>query len=123
MRKRVLIVDDHEPFRASARELLEEAGYVVAGEAGDAAEALAAVALLAADLEWSTARAPWTLGFLLEGLWVAALAALVLGFPERLPGSRSAPLAIAGALAATLGAQLAGVLVSPDPRDLLAVAP
>ena len=44
MRKRVLIVDDHQPFRATARELLEEAGYVVAGEAGDAAEALAAVA-------------------------------------------------------------------------------
>ena len=42
--KRVLIVDDHEPFRATARELLEHAGYVVAGEAGNAAEALAAVA-------------------------------------------------------------------------------
>jgi DNA-binding NarL/FixJ family response regulator len=44
MRKRVLIVDDHEPFRTTARELLEEAGYVIAGEAGDAMEALAAVA-------------------------------------------------------------------------------
>ena len=49
MRKRVLIVDDHEPFRATARELLEEAGYVVAGEAGDAAQALAAVAAGAPD--------------------------------------------------------------------------
>ena len=36
MSRRVLIVDDHESFRAVARELLEEAGYVVAGEAGDA---------------------------------------------------------------------------------------
>jgi CheY-like chemotaxis protein len=44
MRKRVLIVDDHEPFRATARELLEDAGYIVAGEAPDAAEARAAVA-------------------------------------------------------------------------------
>jgi DNA-binding NarL/FixJ family response regulator len=42
--KRVLIVDDHAPFRAVARELLERAGYVVAGEAADATEALAAVA-------------------------------------------------------------------------------
>jgi DNA-binding NarL/FixJ family response regulator len=42
--KRVLIVDDHEPFRAIARELLEGAGYLVSGEAADAAEALAAVA-------------------------------------------------------------------------------
>ena len=48
-RKRVLIVDDHEPFRAVARELLEGAGYVVAGEAADAAEALAAVAAEAPD--------------------------------------------------------------------------
>jgi DNA-binding NarL/FixJ family response regulator len=41
---RVLIVDDHEPFRAVARELLEAAGYVVSGEAADGFEALAAVA-------------------------------------------------------------------------------
>jgi DNA-binding NarL/FixJ family response regulator len=40
---RVLIVDDHQPFRAVARELLESAGYVVTGEAADAEEALAAV--------------------------------------------------------------------------------
>ena len=44
MAKRVLIVDDHQPFRAIARELLESAGYVVTGEATDAAEALAAIA-------------------------------------------------------------------------------
>jgi DNA-binding NarL/FixJ family response regulator len=42
--KRVLIVDDHQPFRAVARELLESAGYVVSGEAADAEEALTAVA-------------------------------------------------------------------------------
>ena len=44
MVKRVLIVDDHQPFRSIARELLEGAGYVIAGEAADAAGALAAVA-------------------------------------------------------------------------------
>jgi DNA-binding NarL/FixJ family response regulator len=44
MVKRVLIVDDHQPFRAVARELLEEAGFVVSGEAADGAEAFAAVA-------------------------------------------------------------------------------
>jgi CheY-like chemotaxis protein len=47
--KRVLIVDDHEPFRVVARELLESAGYVVAGEAADAAQALRAVAAEAPD--------------------------------------------------------------------------
>jgi DNA-binding NarL/FixJ family response regulator len=45
----VLIVDDHAPFRAVARTLLEEAGYVVSGEAADASEALAAVAVQAPD--------------------------------------------------------------------------
>ena len=50
VRKRVLIVDDHEPFRAVARELLERAGYIVTGEAGDAAEALAAIAAEAPDV-------------------------------------------------------------------------
>ena len=49
MRKRVLIVDDHQPFRAVARQLLERAGYIVTGEAADAAEALAAVAADAPD--------------------------------------------------------------------------
>jgi DNA-binding NarL/FixJ family response regulator len=47
--KRVLIVDDHEPFRAVARDLLEGAGYVVSGEAGDAAAAMASVAADAPD--------------------------------------------------------------------------
>ena len=49
VRERVLIVDDHEPFRAVARRVLEAAGYVVTGEAADAAEAYAAVAAEAPD--------------------------------------------------------------------------
>jgi CheY-like chemotaxis protein len=49
MVKRVLIVDDHGPFRTVARQLLEAAGYVVTGEAADGAEALAAVAADAPD--------------------------------------------------------------------------
>jgi DNA-binding NarL/FixJ family response regulator len=36
----VLIVDDHGPFRARARVLLEQAGYVVIGEAADGASAI-----------------------------------------------------------------------------------
>ena len=45
----MLIVDDHQPFRAVARRRLESAGYIVAGEAADAAEALAAVAAHSPD--------------------------------------------------------------------------
>lgn len=43
MPRTVVIVDDHAPFRASARKLLEVEGYEVVGEAGDAASALEAV--------------------------------------------------------------------------------
>jgi len=50
MRRRVLIVDDHAGFRASARRLLECEGFDVVGEAADGAEALAIVAELAPDL-------------------------------------------------------------------------
>jgi DNA-binding NarL/FixJ family response regulator len=47
---RVLIVDDHPSFRASARKLLESEGYEVVGEAADGAEALAAAAKLHPDV-------------------------------------------------------------------------
>ncbi len=42
----VLIVDDHAPFRAVARTLLEAEGYVVVGEATDGRSAIAATAAL-----------------------------------------------------------------------------
>ncbi|TML73445.1 MAG: response regulator transcription factor [Actinobacteria bacterium] len=47
---RVLIVDDHPSFRASARILLESEGYEVVGEAADGAEALVAARELQPDL-------------------------------------------------------------------------
>ncbi len=50
MAVRVLVVDDHPPFRALARELLEMDGFEVVGEAGNAAEALDVAARLAPDL-------------------------------------------------------------------------
>jgi DNA-binding NarL/FixJ family response regulator len=46
MRNGVLIVDDHADFRASARTMLEAAGFLVVGEAADGAEAMAAEARL-----------------------------------------------------------------------------
>jgi DNA-binding NarL/FixJ family response regulator len=47
---RVLIVDDHESFRSSARLLLEAEGYEVVGEAETGASALAAAAELRPDV-------------------------------------------------------------------------
>lgn len=46
MRPRILIVDDHEGFRAVARILLEGDGYEVVGEAGDGEAAVAAAIAL-----------------------------------------------------------------------------
>jgi DNA-binding NarL/FixJ family response regulator len=63
VRKRVLIVDDHQPFRAVARELLERAGYIVTGEASDAAEALAAIAAEAPDVVLLDVQLPDQDGF------------------------------------------------------------
>jgi DNA-binding NarL/FixJ family response regulator len=70
--KRVLIVDDHEPFRAVARELLEGAGYVVAGEAADAEEALAAIAVSAPDAVLLDVQLPDRDGFSLASALTAA---------------------------------------------------
>jgi CheY-like chemotaxis protein len=50
MRPSVLIVDDHEDFRRSARALLEAEGFAVVGEAGDGAEATAKVRAVRPDV-------------------------------------------------------------------------
>src|SRR5688572_4611281 len=46
----VLVVDDHEGFRASARQLLETEGFEVVGEAADAASGIDAVRALHPDV-------------------------------------------------------------------------
>ena len=60
---RVLIVDDHASFRATARQLLEAEGYEVVGEAGDGASALEAVARLHPDIVLLDVQLPDMDGF------------------------------------------------------------
>ena len=59
----VLIVDDHEGFRAWARLLLEQAGYTVLGEAADGASALCAARRLRPQVVLLDVQLPDTDGF------------------------------------------------------------
>ena len=60
---RVLIVDDHPSFRASARKLLESEGYDVVGEAADGAGALEAAEQLHPDVVLLDVQLPDLDGF------------------------------------------------------------
>lgn len=63
MRPTVLIVDDHDAFRAGARELLEAEGFRVLGEAADGAQALEAVRRLHPDIVLLDVQLPDLDGF------------------------------------------------------------
>jgi DNA-binding NarL/FixJ family response regulator len=72
---RVLIVDDHPSFRASARAVLEADGFDVVGEADDGSSALAAARLLQPDVVLLDVQLPDATGFEVceclcgEGAW------------------------------------------------------
>jgi DNA-binding NarL/FixJ family response regulator len=61
--KRVLIVDDHVGFRATARKSLLSGGFDVVGEAHDGAQALEAVARLQPDVVLLDVQLPDANGF------------------------------------------------------------
>jgi DNA-binding NarL/FixJ family response regulator len=63
----VVIVDDHEPFRRSARVLLELDGYRVVGEAADGSTALCLVHRLAPDVVLLDVGLPDMSGFDVAG--------------------------------------------------------
>ena len=63
MSRCVLIVDDHDGFRAFARALLESEGFEIVGEAEDGASALQAVERLRPDLVLLDVQLPDVDGF------------------------------------------------------------
>jgi len=78
-----LIVDDHDGFRARARQLLESEGYDVVGEALDGASALAEAVRLGPDVVLLDVQLPDLDGFevarLLMARRVAAAVILISG--------------------------------------------
>ena len=77
MTRKLLIVDDHEEFRAFARTLLEADGFDVAGEAADGESALEAVALLHPDAVLLDVQLPG-----IDGIEVARRLAATAGAPQ-----------------------------------------
>ena len=63
MPTRILIVDDHPSFRASARAILEADGLQVVGEAADGASALEAIEALEPDVVLLDVQLPDMTGF------------------------------------------------------------
>ena len=67
MRPSVLIVDDHDDFRASARALLELQGFEVVADVGDGEAALEAAARLRPDVVLLDVQLPGEDGFEVAG--------------------------------------------------------
>ena len=63
VRRSVLIVDDHEAFRAGARALLEADGFVVVGEAADGRAAIEAMGRLRPEVVLLDVQLPDIDGF------------------------------------------------------------
>jgi DNA-binding NarL/FixJ family response regulator len=60
---RVLIVDDHAPFRSIARQILTADGFLIVGQAADGAEAIRACGELRPDLVLLDVQLPDVDGF------------------------------------------------------------
>jgi DNA-binding NarL/FixJ family response regulator len=78
MAARAIVVDDHAAFRASARRLLELAGYDVVGEAGDGAAGLALARRLEPELVLLDVALPDMSGFDVAEALVGGSADVVL---------------------------------------------
>jgi len=95
----LLIVDDHDGFRSWAREILEDEGFGVVGEAGDGASAIAAVASLRPGVVLLDIQLPDMSGFdVAERIGSAAIVVLTSSRAATDYGTRIASSSAAGFL-------------------------
>jgi len=116
VRKRVLIVDDHETFRDAARDLLEAAGFDVVGVAADGLQALVEVERLMPDIVLLDIQLPGLDGFAVAEHLAARASApdvvLISGRDAVTYGARVGRASVVGFLSKRElnGASLAGLL-------------
>jgi DNA-binding NarL/FixJ family response regulator len=96
--RRILIVDDHAGFRASARRMLEAGGFEVVGEAGDGAAALSAVQDLLPDVVLLDVQLPDANGIDLAGRLSSNGGATVILTSSRPPDQLGSDLTASGAV-------------------------
>ncbi|MFN0154971.1 MAG: response regulator transcription factor [Gaiella sp.] len=108
----VLVVDDHPSFRASARAVLEEGGYLVSGEAWDGSTALERCTELAPDLVLLDVQLPDMTGFeVCDRLRATALRPAVILVSSREASDYGDLIADSGALGFISKADLSGPAV------------
>jgi DNA-binding NarL/FixJ family response regulator len=109
MATKVLIVDDHAGFRASARMLLEAEGFEVVGEAVDGGSAVEQAAALAPDLVLLDVHLPDSDGFEVADRVIAADGApAVVLTSSRAAGELEPRIAASGARGFVSKADLSG---------------
>jgi DNA-binding NarL/FixJ family response regulator len=97
--RRILIVDDHPGFRASARRMLEAGGFEVVAEAGDGAAGVEAARELAPDVVLLDVQLPDASGIDLAGTLSANGGAAVILTSSRPSDQLGPELATCGARA------------------------
>ncbi len=96
--RRILIVDDHPGFRASARRMLEAGGFEVVGEADDGASAIEAARDLAPEVVLLDVQLPDASGIDLAGRLSANGGAAVVLTSSRPSDQLGPDLTTSGAL-------------------------
>jgi DNA-binding NarL/FixJ family response regulator len=109
MDPRLLIVDDHASFRATARRLLSLDGFDVVGEAADGAGAISAARLLRPDVVLLDVQLPDLDGFrVTEALTATACAPAVVLVSSRSRDDYGESVALSGACGFVSKSELSG---------------